>query len=146
MVKLNPESKVEFDFGAAADAETVDFSGKELLGKCPKCGAGVYENGSSYVCEKAVGAKRACTFRCGAVILKQIVDKTQAVKLLTTGKTDLLARFISRKGRPFRAYLVIRDGQVGFEFVNAKKKPAKTSPVERTDALPKPGPAEKPGT
>ena len=119
-----------------------DFSGKESLGKCPNCGAGVYENGSSYVCEKAVGAKRTCKFRCGTVILKQIVDKTQLVKLLTTGKTDLLARFISRKGRPFRAYLVIRDGQVGFEF---KKKPAKTSPVEKTDSAPKPGPVEKPG-
>ena len=129
MVKLNPESKVEFDFGTASDAEVVDFSGKESLGKCPNCGAGVYENGSSYVCEKAVGAKRTCKFRCGTVILKQIVDKTQLVKLLTTGKTDLLARFISRKGRPFRAFLVIRDRQVGFEFVNTKKKPAK--PVER---------------
>ena len=124
MVKLNPESKVEFDFGSASDAEVVDFSGKESLGKCPNCGAGVYENGSSYVCEKAVGAKRTCKFRCGTVILKQIVDKTQLVKLLTTGKTDLLARFISRKGRPFRAFLVIRDRQVGFEFVNTKKKPA----------------------
>ncbi|MFA5042641.1 MAG: DNA topoisomerase III [Kiritimatiellia bacterium] len=124
MVKLNPEYKVEFDFGTASGAEIVDFSGKEPLGKCPNCGGAVYENGASYVCEKAVGAKRACTFRCGTVILKQIVDKTQLVKLLTTGKTDLLTRFISRKGRPFRAYLVARDGQVGFEFVNAKKKPA----------------------
>jgi len=147
MVKLNPECKVEFDFGTGSGAEgaaEVDFSGKESLGKCPKCGAGVFENGSSYVCEKAVGAKRACTFRCGAVILKQIVDKTQIVKLLTTGKTDLLNRFISRKGRPFRAYLVIRDGQVGFEFINSRKKPAaagntgsverEASSVQKTDA------------
>ncbi|MCX6993476.1 MAG: DNA topoisomerase III [Kiritimatiellaeota bacterium] len=145
MVKLSPEYKVEFDFGTAAGDEVVDFSGKEPLGKCPKCGAGVYENGSSYVCEKAVGAKRTCTFRCGTVILKQIVDKTQLVKLLTTGKTDLLTRFISRKGRPFRAYLVVRDGQVGFEFINSKKKPAQTSSVEKTDSAPKPDSAEKPG-
>ena len=144
MVKLNPESKVEFDFGTASDAEVVDFSGKESLGKCPNCGDGVYENGSSYVCEKAVGAKRTCKFRCGTVILKQIVDKTQLVKLLTTGKTDLLARFISRKGRPFRAFLVIRDRQVGFEFVNTKKKPGKTSPAKKPDSVPGPGPAEKP--
>jgi len=135
MVKLNPENKVEFDFGTASDAEAVDFSGREPLGKCPNCGANVYENGSSYVCEKAVGAQRACTFRCGTVILKQIVDKTQLVKLLAAGKTDLLNRFISRKGRPFRAYLVTRDGRVGFEFVNARKKPAKASPVESTGSV-----------
>ncbi|MDD5677321.1 MAG: DNA topoisomerase III [Kiritimatiellae bacterium] len=138
-VKLSPEYKVEFDFGTASGSEAVDFSGKESLGKCPKCGAGVFENGSSYVCEKAVGAKRTCTFRCGAVILKQIVDKTQLIKLLTTGKTDLLNRFISRKGRPFRAYLVVRDGQVGFEFVNAKKKPAAAGSTskQKSDAGPK---------
>ncbi len=133
MVKLNSENKVEFDFGTASDAEVVDFSGREPLGKCPNCGANVYENGASYVCEKAVGAQRACTFRCGTVILKQIVDKAQLVKLLTTGKTDLLNRFISRKGRPFRACLAVRDGRVVFEFVNSKKKPAAAaSPSKRT--------------
>lgn len=123
VVKLTPEYKIEFDFGSATDANgaPVDFSGKEPLGKCPKCGAGVFENGPWYVCEKAVGQERACEFRCGAVILKQVVDKAQMVKLLATGKTDLLPRFISRKGRPFRAFLVIRDCQVGFEFVNSKR-------------------------
>ncbi|MEO7559892.1 MAG: topoisomerase C-terminal repeat-containing protein, partial [Nitrosospira sp.] len=33
------------------------------------------------------------------------------------GKTDLLPKFISKKGRPFSAYLVTgADGKVGFEF------------------------------
>src|SRR5437870_6669780 len=30
-------------------------------------------------------------------------------KLLETGRTDLLERFISRKGRPFKAFLVLTD-------------------------------------
>jgi DNA topoisomerase-3 len=46
-------------------------------------------------------------------------------KLLSSGKTDLLIRFISRKGRPFKAYLVkTPEGRVGFEFVARAKKPA----------------------
>ncbi len=143
MVKLNAESKVEFDFGAAGAADAVDFSGKQPLGKCPVCGSNVYENGSSYVCEKAVGEVRTCKFRCGTVVLKQIIDKTQLVKLLTTGKTDLMSRFISRKGRPFRACLVMRDGQVGFEFVNSKKKPAKPGSEEKKEPAPKSESAEK---
>jgi DNA topoisomerase-3 len=37
--------------------------------------------------------------------------------MLHTGKTDLLPKFISKKGRPFSAYLVAgADGKVGFEF------------------------------
>ncbi|MBI2440419.1 MAG: DNA topoisomerase III [Lentisphaerae bacterium] len=142
VVKLSPEYKIELDFGQAPEGTAVDFSGKEPLGKCPKCGSGVFENGAWYVCEHAVGPERACAFRCGAVILKQVLDKTQMAKLLATGKTDLLPRFISRKGRPFRAYLVVRDGQVGFEFVASSRKPAKPSPVEKTDLAPKLQPKE----
>ncbi|MGC2352739.1 MAG: topoisomerase C-terminal repeat-containing protein [Candidatus Udaeobacter sp.] len=32
------------------------------------------------------------------------------------GKTDLLDGFISKRGRPFSAYLKLEDGKVGFEF------------------------------
>src|SRR6185503_10209754 len=39
------------------------------------------------------------------------------------GKTDLLQRFISKKGRPFKAFLVLKDGAVGFEF---EPRPART--------------------
>ena len=55
----------------------------------------------------------------GSEILKE-----QAQKLLTTGRTDLLDGFISKRGRPFSAYLKFEDGKVGFEF------PEKTAPAE----------------
>jgi DNA topoisomerase-3 len=46
-------------------------------------------------------------------------------KLLTTGKTDLLHRFISKKGRPFSAFLVRGpDGKVSFEFAPREPKSA----------------------
>ena len=44
------------------------------------------------------------------------IPKEQAQKLLTTGKTDLLEGFISKRGRPSSAYLRLEDGKVGFEF------------------------------
>ena len=45
-------------------------------------------------------------------------------KLLETGKTDLLEKFISKKGRPFNAYLVWdeKKKQTGFEFEPRKPK------------------------
>ncbi len=119
LIRLTAELKPEFDFGQGngENAAPADFSGQEPLGKCPKCGSQVFENGPSYVCEKAVGPIRTCDFRSGGVILQQPVDRHQMIKLLATGKTDLLPKFISKKGRPFGAYLVVAEGgKVGFEF------------------------------
>ena len=129
LLKLTPEFKVEYDFGEDKKAENgesaaeVDFTGKEPLGKCPKCGAQVFANGMNYVCEKSVGADKKCTFRTGAVILQQQVEPAQVKKLLETGKTDLLKDFVSKKtGRKFEAFLALKDGEVKFEFAPRKSK------------------------
>ncbi len=101
----------------------MDFSSQEPLGKCPKCGGRVFEVGMSYVCENSVAPNKTCDFRSGKVILQRSIDREQVTKLLTTGKTDLLERFISRKGRPFKAFLVLTDKKdVGFEFEKREPK------------------------
>jgi DNA topoisomerase-3 len=49
---------------------------------------------------------------------------------MATGKTDLLPRFISKKGRPFSAHLKLENGKIGFEFAEKTprtKKPRKTA-------------------
>jgi DNA topoisomerase-3 len=72
------------------------------------------------------------------MILQQPVERAQMQKLLATGRSDLFTRFISKKGRPFKAYLVkTPEGRVGFEFEARKAKaekpaaPASASPKER---------------
>ncbi|MCX7184217.1 MAG: DNA topoisomerase III [Nitrosospira sp.] len=118
-IKLTDELEMKFDFGNNGEetAEEVDFSGQESLGKCPRCGSGVFDHGMSYTCEKAVGTGRSCDFKTGKIILKRPIEREQVAKLLRTGRTDLLTKFISKKGRPFSAYLVAgADGKVGFEF------------------------------
>ncbi len=128
VLRLNAENKIEFDFGqdqrnADGVVEEVDFTGQEPVGKCPKCGNRIFETAMHYVCEKTVGPAQTCDFRrTGKVILQQTVDRTQAQKLFASGKTDLLPKFISKKGRPFKAYLVMTDGAVSFEF---EPRPAK---------------------
>jgi DNA topoisomerase-3 len=124
ILKLNAEHKLEFDFGKdKADengngAAEVDFTGKEPLGTCPKCGGRVFDAGMNYVCEHATGKDRKCDFRTGKIILQQAIEPAQISKLLATGKTDLLDKFVSKKtGRPFKALLTLgKDGKVGFEF------------------------------
>jgi DNA topoisomerase-3 len=119
IIKLSPEFVPEFDFGqqnGEGDGAAIDFTGREPFGKCPSCGSPVYEDGMNYVCEKAA-RRQGCSFRTGKIILQRPIEPEQVKKLLATGRTVLLDKFISKKGRPFKAFLVVGDGgKVGFEF------------------------------
>jgi DNA topoisomerase III len=116
--------KLEFDFGEdakkdGASGEPVDFSNHVALGLCPKDQGHVYEHGTSYVCEHAVGAHTSCDFKSGKIILQQPVTPEQMSKLLSTGQTDLLEGFVSNKTRrKFKARLAYdkKEGKVSFEF------------------------------
>ncbi len=131
VIKLDDEHAPKFDFGNEEDAagEEVDFSGQEPLGACPKCGARVFEQPMSYVCEKSTGAAKSCDFRSGKVILQQEIAKAEMQKLLETGKTSLLKGFVSnRTKKKFSAYLVRgADGKVGFEFEQRAAKAPKAA-------------------
>jgi DNA topoisomerase-3 len=142
--------KLEFDFGEDAkkegeSGEPVDFSGQESLGPCPKDQGRVFEHGTSYVCEHAVGANVTCDFKSGKIILQQPVAREQMTKLLATGKTDLLENFVSNKTRrKFKAFLAFdkKEGKVSFEFQpRAAKAPAKTAATKTAAA--KAAPAKK---
>ena len=140
MLRITDEYKLEFDFGQndEEDDSPVDFSGQTALGKCPKCSHNVYEMGMNYVCEKAVGSDKACTFRSGKVILQQEVAPDQMRKLLSEGKTDLLTDFVSsRTNRKFKAFLTIqKDGKIGFEFEPRAEKPARKSAAKTSATAP----------
>jgi DNA topoisomerase-3 len=127
VIKLNAENKIEFDFGNGARegeaAAPVDFTGKEPLGKCPKCGSRVFDGGMNYVCEKQTGPTPTCDFRTGKIILQQEIAPEQVTKLLAEGKTDLLKNFVSNKtNRKFEAFLVLKDGKTKFEFPPRERK------------------------
>ncbi len=117
-VIMNKEFGIEFSWGDNGEGdEAPDFSDQTSLGPCPKCSAKVFETPSSYVCEKAVGAAKVCDFRSGRMILQRPIAREEMTKLLETGRTPLLVKFISKKGRPFNAFLVKQpDGKIGFEF------------------------------
>ncbi|ABD71654.1 DNA topoisomerase III [Rhodoferax ferrireducens T118] len=141
VIKFDEESKnykLEFDFGddkkGEESGELIDFSGQESLGACPKCGAPVFEHGKNYVCEKSVPtdaqATPSCDFKTGQIILQQPIEREQIAKLLATGKTDLLDKFVSmRTRRGFKAMLAwdAEAGKVNFEFAPSKFPPRKTA-------------------
>lgn len=169
VIKYDDEAhnyKLEFDFGddkkGEESGEIVEFEDASL-GPCPICGAEVHEHGSNYVCSKAVPTAAqptpSCTFKSGKVILQQPVEREQMAKLLSTGKTDLLDKFVSmRTRRNFKAHLAWdkEAGKVNFEFAPSKfppRKPAAGAAAKtgaagagRTSAAAKKVPAKKAAT
>jgi len=148
VIKFDEETKnykLEFDFGDDKNAETgeiVDFGATPSLGACPKCGSPVHEHGKNYVCAKSVPTLEqptpSCDFKTGTMILQQPVDHEQMQKLLTTGKTDLLDKFVSmRTRRAFKAMLAwdAEAGKVNFEFAPSKFPPRKTAGPPRTGTV-----------
>ncbi len=149
VIKFDDETKnykLEFDFGddkkGEDSGEIIDFSAQESLGPCPKCGAAtgnpaggtVYEHGKNYVCDRSVPTHAhptaSCDFKTGQVILQQPIERAQMHKLLATGKTDLLDKFVSmRTRRAFKAMLTwdAEAGKVNFEFAPSKFPPRKTA-------------------
>ncbi|HEU6449733.1 MAG TPA: DNA topoisomerase III [Verrucomicrobiae bacterium] len=142
IIKMGADHKPEFDFGNdkkedGEDSAPVDFTGKEPLGKCPKCGARVFDAGMNYLCEKATGPDKTCTFKTGKIILQQTIEPAQVQKLLAEGKTDLLKGFVSKKtNRKFEAFLVLKDGGTAFEFAPREKK-GKGAAKKSAEPLPK---------
>ena len=136
VIKYDDEAhnyKLEFDFGddkkGEESGEIVEFEDASL-GACPICGSEVHEHGSNYVCSKAVPTAAqptpSCTFKSGKIILQQPVEREQMTKLLDTGKTDLLDKFVSmRTRRAFKAHLAWdkEAGKVNFEFAPSKFPP-----------------------
>jgi DNA topoisomerase III len=120
---LNDENKPEFVFENNGNSERVDVdpSRQVAVGKCQVCGAGqVYDTETAYVCENL--AKGSCSFKMSKTILKREIPQDQMRKMLVEGKSDVLKRFISKKGRPFDATLRLQNGKISWEFA---KRPAR---------------------
>ena len=119
------EGKQSFDFGDSADsAASLDFSKLPSIGQCPVCKTGtIHDTGTAWQCSNTGN----CKFRMGKALCQKTIPPEQVEKILTVGKTDLIPRFISKKGKPFSAYLKLDGGKVTFEFeprAPREKKPA----------------------
>ncbi len=62
------------------------------------------------------------------MILGRRLDADHIKQLLTDGKTELITGFISKKKRPFDAFLLLDGkGKISFEFPPRKKRARKGS-------------------
>jgi len=90
---------------------------KKSVGTCPRCGKNIIEWDKVYSCESG---KDGCGFSLWKKMCGKSISPTQAQKLLTKQKTDLIKGFTSKAGKSFNAYLIIKedDKSIGFEFSN----------------------------
>ena len=85
----------------------------DIVGSCPICGRDVIKGKFSYGC---TGYKEGCTFKLNSYICKRNISISNARLLLSEGRTAEIQNFISKKGTPFSARLVLRDGKAEFDF------------------------------
>lgn len=89
----------------------------EVICTCPKCGGEIRENNKAYGCSNWKENDGSCKVTIWKEICGRAITPEEAKQLLTTGETDVLDGFVSRKtGKTFSAKLVFRDGRAQFEF------------------------------
>ncbi len=90
-------------------AEVLFPSGREIVGKCPRCGANVGETIKGFLCEN-----RACTFALWKDnkffhAKKKQLTKSVAAALLKDGRVSLKGCYSEKTGKTYDAVVVLDD-------------------------------------
>ena len=121
----NPgRKKAELDFG-----NKVDVNALVPFWTDPKTGAELCEAPTNFILREREGDGWKETFKVGRLMCQKQITREQAIQLVTHGKTDLIEKFTSKKGRPFDAYLVRQGGKITWEF--PPRKPRENHREER---------------
>lgn len=93
----------------------------------------VHQTAKAYVLPGLKGDGKGVGLTIGRTILKREIEPAQVLKLLASGKTDLLKGFVSKRNRrSFAAYLVWKDDKITFEFEPRKPKAAAKKKADGT--------------
>ena len=114
-IRWIPETnRYEVFFEKNDDAATGDHP---QIGVCRHCGGAVHERAMRFACVNAGGEAPTCGFSLPKLKCGREITRDEAIYLLTTGRTELLKGFRNRKGRSFKASIVIGpEGKPAFEF------------------------------
>ncbi len=143
-IQLSAENKVEFVFekGDGVSSPEEDLAAikdpANILCECPVCAlkktkSHIYMTDTHYVCEAVVRGEKTCKpkARLAKSFCQFPISKEQALKFFEGGRTDVIDKFISKKGRPFSASLVLKpEGKVVFEWEFPPRE--KKAPVAKT--------------
>jgi DNA topoisomerase III len=125
--------KVAMDFG-----EKTDVAELEAFWTDPKTGAELCEAPTKYVLrQKNAEGTWEQTFSLSRILCKRELKREEVISCIQTGRTPLIEDFISKFGRPFKAFLVKAGNKASFEFPPREPKKDKDGkPVERKTKAP----------
>ena len=117
------ESKINFLFqDNREDLDVEEILQQEPLGVSPVNGENVYDTPVGYLSEAALKEGEG-GLRISKHILSKEIEAKHIGQLLMEGKTELIEGFISKKRRPFDAFLLMdKKGKITFEFPPRKAK------------------------
>ncbi|MGE4558566.1 MAG: DNA topoisomerase III [Desulfobulbus sp.] len=119
-------SKVEFLFADSTDTLDLDeIRAQEPLGLSPVDRTKVFETPAGFLSESALEGDQKKGLRISKIILGRRLDPEHISQLLNNGRTELITGFISKKKKPFDAFLLLDEkGKLSFEFPPRKKRGA----------------------
>ena len=116
--------KIDFLFLDANQDLDIDLVKKNgSLGISPIDGTKVYETPTGYMSESAMNGDEKKGLRISKIILSKTLTENDIKTLLSDGKSPLIKGFISKKRKPFDAYLLLDNkGKISFEFPPRKPR------------------------
>jgi len=119
-------SKVEFLFAdSTTELDRDEICRQEPLGESPIDRTKVFETPAGFLSESALMGDQDKGLRISKVILGRQLDREHIRQLLAQGRTELIGGFISKKKKPFDAFLLLdAKGKLSFEFPPRGKKGA----------------------
>ncbi|PHR30114.1 MAG: DNA topoisomerase III [Desulfotalea sp.] len=117
-------NKIEFMFAdSMADLDIEAVKKTVPLGLSPIDNTKVFETPMAFISESALDGETKKGLRISKIILSKEISAENIEQLLSNGKTELITGFISKRRKPFDAYLILaKNGTVSFEFPPRKSK------------------------
>jgi DNA topoisomerase III len=115
--------------GEPATPPTLD----DPLCPCPACAAAgrngtIYVTADQYVCSEHLKNRKTCNASLPKNMCKFDIPRDEALRFFQEGRTNVIPKFISKKGRPFSAILVFQpEGKKSIEWEFAPREGAKKS-------------------
>jgi len=119
--------KVTLDFGQ----DDEDLGLLDPIWTDPKTGEELCVDSTNYILRIKEGKEYKRVFGVGRLMCQKEVTQKQAIQMVESGKTDLIKGFISKRGRPFDAFLLKAGNRIRWEFPPREAKPGATSRAKK---------------
>ncbi|HEY1051450.1 MAG TPA: DNA topoisomerase III [Prosthecobacter sp.] len=131
-LQIKDDMKISFMFDGGMDPDSFAWDECPIITDCPVCakkgrsGEKIYDTPDGYQCKIAASDTTKCNARLPKKLCQKDITPENAREFFEQGKTSLIVNMISKKNRPFSAFLVCTPGEkriLSWEFPPREAKP-----------------------